>query len=74
MPTYLALVFHAVALVDSRYWLTPLGAVLAIVMVAGVAAGIVCLMRSFRVADDRAIGEIVGLTYHDAIATLLVEE
>ena len=73
VPTYLVLVFHAVALVDSRYWLTPLGAVLAVVMVAGVAAGIVCLMRSFRVADDRAIGEIVGLTYHEAVRTLLLE-
>lgn len=73
VPTYLVLVFHAVALVDRRYWTTPLGPVLAVVVVAGVASGIVCLLRSFEVADDRAIGEIVGLTYHEAVRTLSVE-
>lgn len=73
VPTYLLLVFHAVVLLDSRYWLTPLGLALAVVVVAGVAAGILCLLRSFQVADDRAIGEIVGLTYHEAVKTLVVE-
>jgi predicted ferric reductase len=73
VPTYLVLVFHAVALFDSRYWLTPLGPVLAVVVIAGAGAGIVRLLHSFEVVDDRAIGEIVGLTFHDVVRTLLVE-
>lgn len=73
VPTYLVLVFHTVVLLDSRYWATPLGPVLAVLVVAGAAAGIICLLRSFQVADDRTMGEIVGLTYHEAVRTLLVE-
>lgn len=73
VPTYLILVFHAAVLLDSRYWLTPLGPVLAVIVVAGVVAGIIRLLHSFAVVDDRAIGEIVGLVFHDAVKTLEVE-
>ncbi len=73
VPTYLILVFHAAVLVDSRYWLTPLGPVLAIVVLAGAVAGIRRMLHSFSVVDNRAMGEVVGLTYHDAINSLLLE-
>ena len=44
VPTYLLLVFHAAVLLDSRYWLTPLGFVLTAVVLAGTVSGIVRLL------------------------------
>ncbi len=47
---YLALVFHAVILLDVNYWLTPLGAVLAVMLAAGSYAAVVSLLGGIGTA------------------------
>lgn len=73
VPTYLILVVHSTVLLDGRYWLSPLGPVLAVLVLLGATAGILRLLHSFSVVDARAMGEIVGLTYHEAVRMLEVE-
>ncbi|MBI2240160.1 MAG: ferric reductase-like transmembrane domain-containing protein [Magnetospirillum gryphiswaldense] len=51
---YLVMVFHAVVLTKFAYWTTPLGAVLAVLLVAGTGAAVVVLSR--RVGAGRKVG------------------
>lgn len=44
-PVYLALVFHAVILLDRSYWTAPVGLLLAILMAGGTVAATVALFR-----------------------------
>lgn len=64
---YLALVLHAVVLLNVRDWATPLGAVMSLMMLGGSAAAIVVLLR--RVGSERkAVGEIEKLEFHDGVS------
>lgn len=64
---YLALVLHAVVLLNFRDWTTPLGAVMGLMMLCGSAAAVVVLLR--RVGSERkAVGEIEKLEYHDGVS------
>lgn len=69
VPTYLFLIFHSVILLEVGSWVSLLGPLLALVMATGACLGIVC----FRVVDDRAMGEIIGLTRHEAVSSLELE-
>lgn len=60
---YLVLVFHSVVLMRTEYWSSPLGVLMAGLMLAGtLAAGIVLLRRVGQ--SRRAVGSIEQLTYH----------
>jgi len=57
---YLVMVFHAVVLTKFAYWVTPLGVVLAIVLLAGTVSAVIVLMR--RIGVGRKVGgHIVAL-------------
>lgn len=73
VPTYLVLIYHAVILLEVGAWTSLLGPALALVMAAGAWSGFVCLWRSFRFTDDRALGNIVGITYHETVRSLELE-
>lgn len=63
---YLALVFHAVVLTSYSYWISPLGAVIAILLAYGTWAAFVVLAR--RVGAARKVdGTIVRLHYFPAL-------
>ncbi|OJX65810.1 ferric reductase-like transmembrane domain-containing protein [Magnetospirillum sp. 64-120] len=51
---YLVMVFHSVVLTKFSYWSTPLGAVLAMLLVTGTIAAVVVLLR--RVGAGRKVG------------------
>lgn len=73
VPTYFVLIYHAVILLEPGAWASLLGPVFGLVLVAGAGSGVICLWRSFRVTDNRAIGNIVGITYHETVRTLELE-
>jgi len=60
---YLLLVFHAVLLMKFSYWNEPVGATMAVLMLAGTAAAFGSLLRQvgFR---RRAPGVIAALVHH----------
>lgn len=70
--SYLALAFHAVVLLDFRYWTSPIGWTTAVLLAAGVwAAGIVLLRR---VGTDRQVkGTIVSFDYYPGVKSLETE-
>ena len=66
---YLVLVFHSVVLTKFSYWLTPLGAVLAIMMAAGTYAAIVSLLG--RIGSARRVqGTIADLQSFPGVKVL----
>lgn len=70
--SYLVLVFHAVVLTKFAYWLTPLGILLAALLVCGTHAAIVVLLR--RVGAARQVeGRIVALTRYPELRVLETE-
>lgn len=70
--TYLVLVFHAVVLLDFSSWTSPIGVVMALLLVSGTYAAIVVLLR--RVGADRQVqGKIVSLQYFPGVRTLVTE-
>ncbi len=66
---YLLLVFHSVVLAEFYYWLTPLGAVLAVMMAAGSYAAIVSLLGRIGVAR-RVQGTIANLQRFPGVQVL----
>ncbi|CAH1659982.1 ferredoxin reductase family protein [Chelatococcus asaccharovorans] len=70
--SYGVLAFHAVVLLDFRYWLAPLGWATAVLLAAGVwAAGIVLLRR---VGADRQVeGTIVSFHHYPGVKSLETE-
>ncbi|MDR2154220.1 MAG: ferric reductase-like transmembrane domain-containing protein [Burkholderiaceae bacterium] len=69
---YLALAFHALMLLKFNYWLTPLGALMALLLAAGVWSAIVVLLR--RVGAARKVpGQIVSLRYFPGVRALEIE-
>jgi len=69
---YLVLAFHAAVLFQFQDWSQPIGWVMAVLLVAGSAAGIVVLLR--RVAAHRRVGgKITALNYLPGMRALAVE-
>lgn len=66
---YLVLVFHSFVLVDYSTWLTPMGPLLAVLMVAGSYAAVVSLLG--RIGTGRRVaGKIVELVNYPGIRSL----
>ena len=66
---YLVLVFHTVVLIEFRYWATPLGLVMAILLAYGTWAAVVVLLR--RVGAGRKVdGAITHLHYYPSLRVL----
>lgn len=69
---YLVMVFHAVVLISFRYWMTPIGIVMAVLMAAGTCAAVVVLLR--RVGAARQVpGRIVSIQYYPGVRALETE-
>ena len=70
MPVaYLVLVFHSIVLAEFSYWLTPLGIVLATMMVAGTYAAIISLLG--RIGSARRVqGKIADLKRYPGVKVL----
>ena len=66
---YLALVFHSIILTDFDYWLTPLGAVLALFLAGGTWAAVVSLAGRIGVAR-RVQGTIAKLRWYPGAQAL----
>lgn len=66
---YLALVFHSVVLTEFSYWLTPLGLLLAVMMIAGSYAAIVSLLGRIGTAR-RVQGTIADLQSFPGVQVL----
>ncbi|MGD9597735.1 MAG: ferric reductase-like transmembrane domain-containing protein [Steroidobacteraceae bacterium] len=70
--TYLVLAFHAVALIEFRYWRSPLGVAMALLLAAGSYAAVIVLLR--RVGAGRQVrGRIASLQYYPGVRTLATE-
>lgn len=66
---YLVLAFHAVVLADLDYWISPIGVVLALLLVLGTYAALIVLLR--RVGVDRKVqGRIASLQYYPGVRVL----
>lgn len=66
---YLVLAFHSVVLVKFSYWMSPVGLVMAPLLVGGIYAAVVVLLR--RVGSDRQIeGKITALEYYPGVRAL----
>ncbi|MDR2239453.1 MAG: ferric reductase-like transmembrane domain-containing protein [Zoogloeaceae bacterium] len=69
---YLALVFHTAVLFKFAYWASPLGWLMALLLVGGAWAAVVVLLRRVGAAR-KAPGEIVSLRYFSGVRALEVE-
>ncbi len=66
---YLVLAFHSVVLMQFNYWASPLGILMAVLVLNGTAAAIVVLFR--RVGAGRQVeGSIVDLDYYPSLRVL----
>ncbi|MEX0406072.1 ferric reductase-like transmembrane domain-containing protein [Aquibium sp. LZ166] len=66
---YLVLVFHAVVLTTFRYWTSPIGVVMALLLAAGTYAAVIVLLR--RVGAGRQVrGRIASLQYYPGVKAL----
>jgi predicted ferric reductase len=69
---YLVLVFHSVVLTEFGYWTTPVGVVMAVLMLAGTYAAVIALLN--RVGAARQVeGKIVSLQYYPGVRVLETE-
>lgn len=66
---YLALVFHAVILLEYRMWLTPLGLVVAVLLLAGSYAALLSLFGQIG-AQRRVAGEIKEMRHYPGVRSL----
>lgn len=69
---YLALVLHSVVLTPPDWWHSPLGAALALLMIAGSVAAFMSLTRRIG-RKHQVVGHIHSLTHHPANQVLHVE-
>ncbi|GAB2175648.1 ferredoxin reductase family protein [Dongia sp. agr-C8] len=66
---YLVLVFHSAVLAEFDYWATPLGALIAVLLIAGAFAAVVTLLG--RIGAGRKVrGSIASLTYYPPLRVL----
>lgn len=69
---FLVLAFHSVVLVDFRYWASPLGVAMALLLAAGTYAAVIVLLR--RVGAGRQVqGRIAGLQFYPGVRALVTE-
>lgn len=69
---YLVLVFHSVVLTKFSYWMSPVGVMMAVLLVAGAYAAVIVLLR--RVGAGRQVrGKIVLLQYYPGVKALETE-
>lgn len=69
---YLVLVFHAVVLTEFRYWTSPIGVAMALLLVAGTYVAAIVLLR--RVGAGRKVqGTITSLHYYPGVRALETE-
>ncbi|MCC6916846.1 ferric reductase-like transmembrane domain-containing protein [Nitrosomonas sp.] len=69
---YLVLVFHTVILLKHSYWLSPVGGLVAVLLVFGIWAAIVVLLR--KVGAKRQVqGKITSLHYFPGVKALEIE-
>jgi len=66
---YLVLVFHTVILLEFRYWLQPVGIVMALMAAAGTVAAVRVLSRQVG-AHRKVTGHIESLTYYPELRVL----
>ena len=66
---YLVLVFHTVVLLDFRYWIQPIGIVMAIMVTAGIAASVTILLKRVG-ADHKVTGRIESLIQYPELRAL----
>ncbi|HHV66320.1 MAG TPA: ferric reductase [Ochrobactrum intermedium] len=69
---YLVLVFHTVVLMTFRYWLSPIGIVMALLLASGTFAAVKVLLRRVAV-KQQVLGEISSILYYPGVRTLEVE-
>lgn len=69
---YLVLVFHAVVLIDFSYWATPVGWLMAALLVSGTWAACIVLLRRVG-AGRQAKGRITSLLYYPGVKALETE-
>ncbi|WP_246740909.1 ferric reductase-like transmembrane domain-containing protein [Mesorhizobium sp. NZP2298] len=70
MPVvYLALAFHAVVLLDYGMWVTPLGPIVAVLLVAGSYAAVISLFGRIG-AGRRVMGEIAEMRHYPGVRSL----
>ena len=70
--TYLALVFHAVVLLNWGYWTSALGLPMALLMGAGTVSAVLVLLG--RVARNRKVsGTVVGVHHHALLKTMSID-
>jgi len=60
---YLVLVFHSVVLMEADYWATPLGIVMALLLLAGSLCAVLALLRRIG-GSRRVVGSIEALELH----------
>lgn len=66
---YLVLAFHSVVLIDYDKWMTPLGAIMAVLILLGCYAALVSLFGAIG-RGRRVTGEIVGLRNYAGVRSL----
>lgn len=69
---YLVLVFHSVVLTTFSYWMSPIGAVMALLLAAGTYAAVVVLLRLVG-ARRQVRGKIASLQYYPGVKGLEIE-
>lgn len=70
--TYVVLVFHTVVLTDFDYWVSPIGVVMALLLVSGSCSAAIVLLR--RVGAGRRVeGQIASLQHYPGVRVLEVE-
>ncbi|WP_174875348.1 ferredoxin reductase family protein [Vogesella oryzae] len=69
---YLVLVFHSVVLLQFGNWATPIGGVLALLMVGGSVSAVLSLMRRHR-GQPRVAAQISALDYQPELKVLAVD-
>lgn len=70
--TYLALVFHSVVLLKFSYWMTPLGAILALLMAGGSIGAVMALLRK-RAGGTQVTGRVAGLEKLPALGVVAID-
>ena len=69
---FLVLIFHSVVLMKTSYWAAPIGWVMALVYLIGIAAALIATFRQIG-AGRKVGGTVLAKTYFPDVRTLLVE-